>query len=156
MDETPDPAAAHGEHARAERHQDVEVRVRRTPRYWRFIALGAVLGAVAMWVIGVSVPPGLDAQGQRVDTSPVIGLGIVIGFVVGAGLGGLVAVIIDRALVRRGQTLVAEQTDIEEPEAPDAAVDESAADAGEAAFEPLEPAEPAADEPQERDRPSGA
>lgn len=99
---TPDP-----------QRQDVEVRVRRSPKYGPFMAIGAVLGALAMWVIGLLMPPATNAAGQQVDTLPVVGLAIVLGFAVGAGLGGLVAVIIDRRLSKRASTLVAEQTDVD-------------------------------------------
>lgn len=99
---TPDP-----------QRQDVEVRVRRSPKYGPFMAIGAVLGALAMWLIGLLMPPATNVAGQQVDTLPVVGLAIVLGFAVGAGLGGLVAVIIDRRLSKRASTLVAEQTDVD-------------------------------------------
>ncbi|WP_347755797.1 hypothetical protein [Agrococcus sp. ProA11] len=93
--------------------REVEVRVRRSPRYGAFMAVGALLGALAMWIIGLLMPRAVDEAGQQVDTLPVVGLAVVLGFAIGAGLGGLVAVIIDRRLSKRASTLVAEQTDIE-------------------------------------------
>ncbi|WP_405219362.1 hypothetical protein [Agrococcus sp. Ld7] len=95
------------------RRQEVEVRVRRSPKYGPFMAIGAILGAVAMWVAGLLMPAAVNEAGQRVDTLPVVGLGIVLGFAVGAGIGGLVAVLIDRRLSKRASTLVAEQTDVD-------------------------------------------
>ncbi|WP_072314440.1 hypothetical protein [Agrococcus sp. Marseille-P2731] len=138
MEATPDPGQD-GERAPRERRHDVEVQVRRTPRYGTFIAIGAVLGAVAAWVTAMLMPPAVDELGRVVDTTAVIGLVIVAGFVVGAGLGGLVAVIIDRSLAKRSTTLVAEQTDVEEPDAPvEGEPLEDEAPAVEAAFEPLD------------------
>lgn len=96
-----------------EQRQEVEVRVRRSPKYGPFMAIGAVLGALAMWITGLLMPPPVSLAGQQVDTMPVVGLAIVLGFAVGAGLGGLVAVIIDRRLAKRASTLVAEQTDVD-------------------------------------------
>lgn len=93
--------------------QEVEVRVRRSPKYGPFMAIGAVLGAIVMWVVGLLMPPAVNEAGQRIDTLPVVGLAIVLGFAVGAGLGGLVAVLIDRRLAKRTSTLVAEQTDVD-------------------------------------------
>lgn len=152
MDQTPETAPDHdGERTAEARRRDVDVRVRRAPKYGTFLAIGALVGAVAMWVAGMLLPPGVDEAGQPVDTTPVIGLTIVIGFVLGAGLGGLIALIIDRRLAKRGTTLVAEQVDVEVPEpvieAEPVDEDEGAVDAS---FDPLddEPQEPA--EPQER------
>lgn len=142
--------AAHPRHDQARTHRhDVEVRVRRAPKYGRFMAIGAVLGAVVAWLISVLQEPGVDEAGRPVDTTPVIGLIIVIGFVVGVAAGGLVALLVDRAARKRAQTLVAEQTDVEPAAAaPGAAGVDAAdqrrddpADAGEAAFEPLGPAD---------------
>ncbi|WP_413318227.1 hypothetical protein AA0Z99_13515 [Agrococcus sp. 1P02AA] len=140
MHETPDSAAApDGDRASRARRHDVEVRVRRSPRYGTFMAIGAVLGAVAAWVTAMVMPTPVDEMGRVVDTTAVIGLVVVGGFVVGAGLGGLVAVIIDRSLAKRSTTLVAEQTDVEEPEATiEGEPVEDAAPTVEAAFEPLD------------------
>lgn len=160
-----DAAQPRHDQARTHRH-DVEVRVRRAPKYGRFMAIGAVLGAVVAWLISVLQEPGVDEAGRPVDTTPVIGLIIVIGFVVGVAAGGLVALLVDRAARKRAQTLVAEQTDVEPAVAPaePAAAGSQPSDAGEAAFEPLGPADAVPGDaagpdgaagPGERDRPAG-
>lgn len=170
MDQSPEPAANHDGARRGERRSDIDVRVRRAPKYGTFMAIGAVLGAIVMLVTGMLLPPGVNEAGEIVDTTPVIGLGVVTGFVVGAGLGGLLAVIIDRALAKRGATLVAELLDVSVSQESDgvAPVGEGATEAsfesrarpaatsGPLAPEAAEPAaqEPEAPEPQDRDRPS--
>lgn len=182
MDPTPDPAAENdGARSHEERRHEVEVRVRRVPKYDAFMAIGAVVGAVVAWLIAALQTPSVDEAGQRADTSGVIGLSIVVGFVLGAAAGGVAALLADRALSKRARTLTAEQTDVEQPE-PAASPEqletpeqrEGPADVGEAAFEPLphdDEAGPndqlppgahqqrraaADDEPQERGRPGGA
>ena len=138
----PDSPAAHepeqGGAGPAEgRSEDVEVRVRRSPKYGVFLAIGAVLGAVVAWVVGSLMPPGVDVEGRPVDTTPVIGLAIVGGFVVGAGIGGVVALLVDRSLRKRTRTMVAEHVHEQAPPV-EAQMMEDATDALEAAFEPLE------------------
>ena len=118
MDHTPDPAAApDGGRSHEERHHDVEVRVRRSPRYGVFMAIGALLGAVIAWIVSVSMPPGVSETGQRLDTTPVIGLVVVMGFVLGAALGAVAALIADRVLSKRAHTATAEQLDVTETDA---------------------------------------
>lgn len=165
MNTMPDPTADQDGGARSrERHHDVDVRVRRSPKFGVFMAIGAVIGAIVAWVVSAVQPPGVDVAGQPVDTSGVLGLAIVAGVVLGVGAGAVVALIVDRSLSKRGRMLVAEQTDTEPAEQPQAVA--SPADAGEASFEPLQPGAPAAtdrapardrsDPAQEHDRPSGA
>lgn len=136
MEHTPDPAAAPdggGRHEQSRR--DVEVRVRRSPKYGVFMALGALIGAILTWAVSVAVTPGLNEAGERVDTSPVVGLMIVVGFVAGAALGALVAVLIDRSLAKRTRSATAEQVDFVEA---DASADAGAQGTIEGAFEHLE------------------
>ncbi|SFS08117.1 hypothetical protein SAMN04487783_1052 [Agrococcus baldri] len=166
MDQTPDPADQHdGGQPAAQRRHDVEVRVRRSPRFGVFMLLGAVVGALVAWLVSAVQAPGVDEAGQPVDTTGILGLAIVVGVVLGVGVGAVVALLVDRALAKRGRMLMAEQTDVEAPEQPQAAVAPS--DAGEASFEHLAhdeaaeperrplPGEPGDDQAQERDRPSG-
>lgn len=145
MSQTPEPAAEHdGAQPRAAHSHDVEVRVRRAPKYGVFMAIGAVVGALIAWLLAWFQPPAVNEAGERVDTLPVVGLAIVTGFVLGVAFGALVAVILDRVLAKRTQTVVAEQVD----------VDEVDLDEAELADDDVEPA--ADDETQEHDRPAGA
>ncbi|WP_293698872.1 hypothetical protein [uncultured Agrococcus sp.] len=88
------------------------VRVRRAPRYGVFMALGAVTLALAGGIVASMVEPGLQPDGSMIDTSPVIGFTIVIGFVVGAGLGALIAVILDATVGRKSESAEAERTSV--------------------------------------------
>ena len=88
------------------------VRVRRAPRYGVFMALGAVTLALAGGIVASMVEPGLQPDGSMIDTSPVIGFTIVIGFVVGAALGALVAVLLDATVGRKSVAAEAERTSI--------------------------------------------
>ncbi|MFA4840927.1 MAG: hypothetical protein WC580_04385 [Agrococcus sp.] len=117
-------------------HEELRVTVRRSPKYGAFMAIGAVVGIVLAWILSSSVGPSVDESGQQVDTTPVIGLMLVIGFVAGGVLGAIVAIIVDRSLSKGTRTVLAERVETREADALDA----SPSDAGEAAFEPLEPA----------------
>lgn len=88
--------------------ESVDVTVRRSPRYGVFMGLGALLGAVAGWIFAASMPPALNEAGERVDTTPVIGLMLVVGFVAGGAIGAIVAIVIDRALAKRATPMTAE------------------------------------------------
>jgi hypothetical protein len=159
MDPSADPTRPDADSAH-ETREDEQMLVRRSPRYGVFMALGAVVGAVAAWIYSSAMPPSTDANGTPVDTSPVLGLAIVVGFVVGAALGGLVAWIIDRSLTKRARAVTVERTEVREvltaePHAESQVADASSDDAVDAEFAPLEP--PAADVPDvEGDRPREA
>lgn len=136
MDQSPDPAAQHdGAQPAAQHHHDVEVRVRRSPKFGVFMLIGAVLGALIAWVVTSVQSPGVNEAGQPVDTTGVLGLAIVAGVVLGIGAGAIAALIVDRSLAKRSRMLVAEQTDVESPEQQSVV---PPTDAGEASFEPLE------------------
>lgn len=98
-----------------------QVQVRRAPRYGVFMGLGAVIGAVGCGLVSFLVEPGTQADGTRVDTTPVIGLMVVVGFVLGAALGALVAVVLERTVGRRSRAAEVELTSV--------VLDESARDA---------------------------
>ena len=116
MDEHPDPTAP-DERGRARSSRDVPVQVRRSPRYGVFMALGALLGAVVAWWLSATVPPALDPAGELVDTTPVIGLMLVVGFFAGGAVGALIAVMIDRAMSKRLTPVMAERTETREVDA---------------------------------------
>lgn len=113
MDAQPDPTPEHeGAAAPRETRRTQDMQVRRSPRYGVFMAIGALLAMLAAWWLSTSMPPAVDAAGQRVDTTPVIGLMLVVGFVAGGALGGLVAVLVDRALAKRLHSVSAEHVDV--------------------------------------------
>lgn len=92
------------------------VRVRTSPRYGVFMAIGAVVFALAGWGISSNVEPGLQADGTRIDTTPVIGLMVVVGFIVGATLGALVAIVLDFIVGRKTREMTAERVAVEAEE----------------------------------------
>jgi HAMP domain-containing protein len=117
MDAPPGPTAP-DERGRARATGDVRMHVRRSPKYGVFMALGALIGAVLAWWLSVTVPPALDPAGEAVDTTPVIGLMLVVGFFIGGAIGALIAVMIDRAMSKRLTPVVAERTEVHEADAP--------------------------------------
>lgn len=117
-------------------HEELRVTVRRSPKYGVFMAIGAVIGILVAWIVSSSVGPSTNESGQQVDTTPVIGLMLVIGFIAGGALGAVVAIIVDRSLSKGTRTVLAERVETRDAGAPD----EPATDAGEAAFEHLGPA----------------
>lgn len=167
MDATPDTPQPDGGAQRAETREELRVTVRRSPKYGVFMAIGAVVGIVAAWILSSAGAPGVDEAGQPVDTTPVVGLMVVIGVVVGGVLGGIVALIVDRSLARGTRTVVAERVETRDTRT------ESDGDVDEAVFEHFDAApdasapdasgpagsEPAGSEPMvgpEDDRPRGA
>lgn len=96
--------------------REEHVTIRRSPRYGVFMGLGAVLGALIGWAVSFFTEPGLAPDGTRVDTTPVIGLMVVVGFTVGAALGGLVAVLLDVTIGRKRTEAVATHTVVRAPE----------------------------------------
>ena len=105
MTDAPDPTAPEQGSVREE-----VVRVRRSPKYGAFAAVGAALGAVAAWLVAQAFAgQHVNEAGQPVDTTPVIGLMIVVGFVAGGALGAVAALTADRALSRRSTTVTAER-----------------------------------------------
>lgn len=163
MDATREPASQPDGEQHATTREERSVTVRRSPKYGAFMAIGAVVGILVAWLLSSIVEPAVNEAGQRIDTTAVIGLVLVIGFVVGAAIGGGVASIVDRALAKGTRTMVAERVetlerrpDEQDPEGSDGA---SVADAGEAAFERLdadERADRADGSSPEDDRPRGA
>lgn len=90
--------------------------MRTSPRYGVFMAIGAVVFALAGWGISSNVEPGLQADGTRIDTTPVIGLMVVVGFIVGATLGALVAIVLDFIVGRKTREMTAERVAVEAEE----------------------------------------
>ena len=86
------------------------MRVRTPPRYGVFMGIGAVLFALIGWGVSANVEPGLQADGTRIDTTPVIGLMVVVGFVVGATIGALAAIVLDFFVGRKSRVMTAERT----------------------------------------------
>lgn len=91
-----------------------EVVVRRSPRYGRFMLIGAILGAVVAFVLSFAFAP-TDAQiAERLaddftyDQGQVFGFLLLGGVAIGGALGALVALVLDRVLARKAAHVVAE------------------------------------------------
>jgi hypothetical protein len=82
-----------------EREETSEVRIRRSPRYLRFMGAGAVVGVLAALILTIAFP---DA-GQFTPTQ-VFGFLLLFLVVIGGGLGAVVALLLDRGSSRRAQS----------------------------------------------------
>jgi len=83
------------------------VRVRRTPRYTRFMLVGALVCVIAAFILTYSFP-----QGAGYDRNTVFGFMLLVAIAVGVTLGSLAALIADRIARRRSRTVVADRIDV--------------------------------------------
>ena len=88
------------------------VTVRRAPRYGRFIALGVVVGAIVALILTFtfSGEPASPELGLDFDRGQVFGFLLLLCGVIGAALGAVVALLIDRSTARRAKSVVAEHS----------------------------------------------
>lgn len=93
-----------------------EVTIRRAPKFGVFIVGGAVLGFIATLVV-VSLTMDID----RGDTQETASFGSLVGYfslwgvTIGAFVGAVVAVVLDRVFARRAARLTAERVEVELP-----------------------------------------
>lgn len=99
--------AAHSTPVVAETVTSQSVRVRRTPRYARFMLVGALVCVVAAFIVTYSFP-----QGAGYDRNTVFGFMLLVGIAVGVVLGAVAALIADRIARRRARTLTADRIDV--------------------------------------------
>lgn len=110
VSDQPDPARTSSESRAA-------VSVRRAPRYFRFMAVGAAVGVLVSIALTFSFPEQEDFS--RLQVLGFTGLFIV---AVAVALGALVAIAIDRASRRRARTVEAQRVEEHDVEAvPEAA-----------------------------------
>ena len=95
-----DPEA--GEHLETEVTSDA-VTVRRAPRYPAFILAGVALGVLVALVLTFAFP-----ENAEFDRGQVFGFLLLWAGAIGAALGGVVALLVDRMLAKRGREAVAE------------------------------------------------
>jgi uncharacterized membrane protein len=88
-----------------------EVRVRRSPRYFRFMIAGAVLFAIVALVLTFAFP-----ENPTYDRGSVFGFLLAIGVAVGVAVGAVVALLLDRVTGRRARTVQADRIDVRVPE----------------------------------------
>ncbi|MCJ1675342.1 hypothetical protein MT355_18930 [Rathayibacter sp. VKM Ac-2929] len=106
-----------------------EVDVRRSPRVWRILALGAGLGAIVAFVLTFALP-----ETEGFSQAQVFGFSLLLFVTIFGGLAALVVVILDRVVGRRvvrttAERTVAREADIDDEPAddPDDASDENEA-----------------------------
>ncbi|TFC82872.1 hypothetical protein E3T23_03570 [Cryobacterium cheniae] len=95
------------------------VTVRRSPRYFNFMLLGALIGAIAALVLTVVFP-----ENAEFGATQVFGFLLLAFVTLGVTLGAVAAIVIDRVISRRGKTVVVDRMAVLEPRdpgAPDAA-----------------------------------
>lgn len=96
-----------------------EVRVHRSPRYFRFMLTGAIVFAIVAVVLTFAFP-----ENPTYDRATVFGFLLAICVTVGVALGAVVALLIDRATSRRARSVQADRIDVhipvEEPDGTDA------------------------------------
>ncbi|MFT4230564.1 MAG: potassium transporter Trk [Microbacterium sp.] len=103
------------EHVEAISDELVEARVRRSPRYGVFLALGAALGVLTAMILTFA----FDGNERVADNGAVYSDGQVFGFLalvgIAAGLlvGGLVAILLDRVVGRRTKTVRVDHETVE-------------------------------------------
>ncbi|KTR20555.1 hypothetical protein NS330_06190 [Curtobacterium citreum] len=87
--------------------------MRRAPKFGVFILGGAVLGFLATLVV-VSVTMDID-RGDQQDASfgTLVGYFSLWGVTIGAAVGAVVAVVLDRVLAKRAARLTAERVEVE-------------------------------------------
>lgn len=128
MSDTPEPLRADEDEPRAEETvTPAEVRVRRSPRYFRFMITGAVLFGIVALILTFAFP-----ENPTYDRGSVFGFLLAIGVAVGVAVGAVVALLVDRATARRARIVRADRIDvrISEPAEPPARQDGSQPEPG--------------------------
>ncbi|SMH42122.1 hypothetical protein SAMN06295885_1877 [Rathayibacter oskolensis] len=82
-----------------------EVEMRRSPRVWRILALGAGLGAITAFVLTFALP-----ETEGFSTGQIFGFSLLLFITLFGALAGLVVVILDRVVGRRVVRVAAERT----------------------------------------------
>lgn len=88
-----------------------EVRLRRAPRLWVFVLLGAVVGAIVTLII-----TSLSEADPKVGFAATYGYFCLYGVPAGIVLGAVVGLLLDRRSSRRALTVTAELERVESPE----------------------------------------
>ncbi|WP_431219112.1 hypothetical protein [Leifsonia xyli] len=109
MSDTPD-----GDEQLEETVTPAEVRVRRSPRYFRFMITGAVLFAFVALILTFAFP-----ANPTYDRGSVFGFLLAICVTIGVAIGAVVALLIDRATARRARSVQADRIDVRIPESPE-------------------------------------
>ena len=100
------PESDRGEPLETEVTDDV-VTVRRAPRYGRFILLGVLVGAVVALILtfAFSGQPADPALQPEFDKGQIFGFLLLLCGTIGAALGAVVALIVDRSSAKRARSV---------------------------------------------------
>lgn len=90
---------------------EAQVRVQRSPRYFRFMFAGAIVFAVVAAVLTFAFP-----DGPTYDKGSVFGFLLAICVTIGIVVGAVVALIIDRIATRRARSVAADRIDVRVPD----------------------------------------
>jgi hypothetical protein len=83
---------------------EATVTVRRSPRYPRFMILGAIVGVILALVFTVAFP-----ENEKFDRAQIFGFLLLAGVAFGVALGAAVALVLDRIVSRSATTVVADR-----------------------------------------------
>ncbi|RUR01499.1 hypothetical protein [Labedella endophytica] len=94
--------------------------VRRAPKVWGFLALGAIAGVVATLILTFAFRPAdggptVTEDGTQFGLTQVFGFLLVCLIPLGAALGALVAIILDRVMARGAVEVEVERIDVAGP-----------------------------------------
>jgi HAMP domain-containing protein len=113
-----------------------QVTVRRSPKYANFAMVGALLGAVAAFILTVAIPRDLEyarANGfAEYSQLQVFGFLLLIGLVVGIAIALTIAILLDRRSSRRSRIVEADKVEMHEAPAAGARVETETIDAASA------------------------
>ncbi len=93
---------------------ETTVRVRRSPRYFNFMLLGAIVGAILALILTLSFP-----QNPEFDQAQVFGFLLLATLTLGVTVGCVVALILDRVIGRKAETVVADRLGAHTPDVAD-------------------------------------
>jgi high-affinity Fe2+/Pb2+ permease len=93
------------------RPAESSVKVRRAPRYYRFMLVGLVLGVVVALILTFAFP-----ESEQFTQLQVFGFLAIFLAAVFVALGALVAILLDRGSSRRARTVAAEYEEHDAPE----------------------------------------
>jgi hypothetical protein len=106
-DQTPEPEPEREGPVVEERVEPTLVEVRRTPNYWNFMLLFAVLAAIAITIITFALP--YDAETATYSRGTVYGFALLFSVAIGLAIGAVVALIAERVSRRSIRLVEAEK-----------------------------------------------
>ncbi|TFC90639.1 MULTISPECIES: hypothetical protein [Cryobacterium] len=98
------PGEGSGESAGESVVDKATVTVRRSPRFFNFMLLGAVIGAITALVLTIVFP-----ENAEFGATQVFGFLLLAFVALGVTLGAVVAIFIDRVISRRGKTVIVDR-----------------------------------------------